>query len=121
VQGLSLDPDATLVNFSQPVVTLPKVQIEGIDLVSPEAQASVQLPSRAELSVLYTQRFVIEANMHPSGDMSVSNLFNVTGGNFFPISDARLQPVVPTRKLPTDRARLLVVNKHLVSFFHSRT
>ena len=25
VQGLSLDPDATLVNFSQPVVTLPNI------------------------------------------------------------------------------------------------
>jgi hypothetical protein len=121
VQGLSLDPDATLVNFSQPVVTLPKTQIEGIDLVSPEAQSSVQMPSRAELSVLYTQRFVIQANMHPSGDMSVSNLFNVAGGDFFPVSDARLHPVVPTRKLPTDHARVLVVNKHLVNFFHSRT
>ena len=121
VQGLSLDPDATLVNFSQPVVTLPKIQIEGIDLVSPEAQSSVQMPSRTELSVLYTQRFVIQANMHPTGDMPVSNLFNVVGGDFFPVSDARLYPVVPTRKLPTDHAQVLVVNKRLVNFFPSRT
>jgi hypothetical protein len=121
VQGLSLDPDATLANFSQPMVTLPKRQIEGIDLVSPEAQASVQMSTRAELSVLYTQRFVVQAYMHPSGDMPVSNLFNVVGGDFFPVSDARLYPVIPTRQLPTGRARVLIINKLVVNFYHLRT
>ena len=121
VQGLSLDPDATLVNLSQPMITLPKRQVEMIDLVSPEAQDSVQLTSRAELTVLYTDRFVIQANMHPSGDMPVSNVFNVLGGDFLAVSDARLHPVVPTRKLPTEQARLLVVNKHSVNFYHART
>jgi hypothetical protein len=120
VQGLSLDPEATFVNFSQHMITLPKTQIEGIGLVSPEAQSSVQMPSRAELSVLYTHRFVIQANMHPSGDISVSNLFNVASGDFFPVSDARLHPVIPTRNLPTDHAPVLVLNKHHVNFFHSR-
>lgn len=121
VEGLSLDPNATLVNFSQPVVTLPKRQIESIDLVSPEAQASVQLTSRAELAVLYTDRFIIQANMHPSGDMPVSNIFNVVGGDFLPVSNARLYPLVPTRKLPTEHALVLVVNKHSVNFYHART
>ena len=121
VQGLSLDPDATLVNLSQPMITLPKRQVEMIDLVSPEAQDSLQLTSRAELTVLYTDRFVIQANMHPSGDMPVSNVFNVVGGDFLAVSNARLHPVVPTRKLPTEQARLLVVNKHSVNFYHART
>ncbi len=121
VEGLSLDPNATLVNLSQPLVTLPKRQVEAIDLVSPEAQASVQLTSRAELAVLYTDRFIIQANMHPSGDMPISNIFNVIGGDFLSVSDARLYPLVPTRKLPTDHARVLVVNKYSVNFYHART
>jgi hypothetical protein len=121
VEGLSLDPNATLVNFSQPAVTLPKGQIESIDLVSPEAQASVQLTSRAELAVLYTDRFIIQANMHPSGDMPVSNIFNVVGGDFVPVSNARLYPLVPTRKLPTDHTQVLVINKHSINFYHTRT
>jgi hypothetical protein len=121
VQGLSLDLNATLVSLSPPVITVPKRQILAIDLVSPEAQASVQIPARAELSVLYTERFVIQANMHPSGDMPVSNLFNVVGGDFLPVSDARLHPVIPTRKLPTDLARVLLVNKSFVNFYHTRT
>ena len=121
VQGLSLDPNATLANLSQPEVTLPKGRIMAIDLVSPEAQASVQMPTRSELSVLYTERFVIQANLHPTGDMSVSNLLNVVGGDFLPTSDARLYPVIPTRKLPTDRAGVLIVNKSFVNFYHTRT
>jgi hypothetical protein len=121
VQGLSLDPNATLANLSQPEVTLPKGRIMAIDLVSPEAQASVQMPTRSELSVLYTERFVIQANLHPTGDMSVSNLLNVVGGDFLPTSDARLYPVIPTRKLPTDRASVLIVNKSFVNFYHTRT
>jgi hypothetical protein len=121
VQGISLDPDASVVNFSQPMVTFPKGQILAIDMVSPEAQASVQTSARAELAVLFTQRFVIQANMHPSGDMPVSNILNVIGGDFFPVSDARLHPVLPTRKLPTDQAARLVVNKSFVNFYHTRT
>jgi hypothetical protein len=120
VQGFSLDPNATLVDFSQPTVTFPKRQVVAIDLVSPEAQASVQLTSRAELAVLYTDRFVIQANMHPSGEMPVSNMFNVVGGDFIPVSDARLYPLVPTRKLPTDNARVLVLNKQSINFYHAR-
>jgi hypothetical protein len=119
VHGLSLDPSATLTNFSQSQVTVPKNRILAIDMVSPKAQASVQLPSRAELSVLYTERFVIQANMHPTGDMPVSNIFNVLGGDFLPVSDAKLHPVIPTSKLPTDHARVLVVSKLFVNFYHS--
>lgn len=121
VQGLSLDPNATLVNFSQPLVTLPKRQILAIDMVSPEAQASVQMSSRSELSVLYTERFVIQANLHPTGDMPVSHMFNVIGGDFFAVSDVQLHPIIPTRKLPTNSARVMIVNKSFVDFYHART
>lgn len=120
-QGLSLDPNATLVNFSQSLITLPKGQIVVIDMVSPEAQASVQMSPRAELSVLYSGRFVIQANLHPTGDMPISNIFNVIGGDFFPVSDAWLHPVIPTRRLPTDHARVMIVNKSFVDFYHART
>lgn len=120
VQGLALNPNAVLASLSQPLVTVPKKQIVAIDMVSPEAQASVQMSSRAELSVLYTGRFVIQANLHPTGNMPLSNLFNVMGGDFFPVSDARLHPVVPTRQLPADYARVMIVNKSFVDFYHAR-
>ena len=55
---------------------------------------------RAEMAVLYTPRFVIQAHLHPAGDMRVSNLFNVMSGMVFPTSRAQLHPIVPTCKLP---------------------
>ncbi len=120
VQGLSLDPAAVLSSFAQALVTLPKRQVVAIDLVSPEAQASVQRSPRADLAVLYTARFIIQASMHPTGDMPLSNMFNVMGGDFFPVSDARLHPLIPTRKLPAETARVLIVNKTFVDFYHAR-
>jgi hypothetical protein len=121
VQGVSLNPDSVLSSFSQPLVTLPKNQIVAIDMVNPDAQAAVQVPPRAELVVLYTERFVIQAHMHPAGDMPISNLFNVMGGDFFAVTNAKLHPVVSTRKLPVDTAKVLVVNKSFVDFYHART
>jgi len=121
VQGLSLDPTAILSSFAQPVVTLPKRQIVAIEMVSPEAQASVQMTPRAELAVLYTARFVIQASLHPAGDMPVGHMFNVMGGDFFPVSDARLHPLIPTRELPADSARVMIVNKSFIDFYHART
>jgi hypothetical protein len=120
VQGLSLDPSATLASFSQPQVTVPKNRILAVDMVSTQAQSSVQLPSRAVLAVLYTERFVIQANVHASGDMPISNVFNVVGGDFLAVSDAKLHPIIPTRKLPTDYAHVLVLSKLFVNFYHPR-
>ena len=120
VQGLSLDPVAILSSFAQPVVTLPKRQIVAIEMVSPEAQASVQMSPRAELAVLYTARFVIQASLHPTGDMPIGHMFNVMGGDFFPVSDVRLHPLIPTRKLPADSARVMIASKSFVDFYHAR-
>lgn len=120
VEGFTLHPNATLVNFAQPTLTLPKRQIVSIDLSSPEAEAAVQLPPRAELAVLFTERFVIQAKLHPTGDMPISHIFNVGGGDFIAVSDARLHALIPTRALPADQARVLIVNKTFVNFYHAR-
>jgi hypothetical protein len=121
VDGLCLDPDALLVHFAQPCIVLPKVQIVAIELVSPEALASLSVGDRAERVVLYTARFVIQANLHPPGEMPVTNYFNIMSGSYFPVTHAQLHPIVPTRKLPADCAFLMVVNRCHVDFYHPRT
>lgn len=120
VEGLALDPSAVLDSVTQPQVVVPKHQVMAIDMMSPEAAAWVTMPPRAEMAVLYTPRFIIQAHLHPAGDMRVSNLFNVMSGVFFPTSRAQLHPIVPTRDLPTDYSRLLIVNRSHVDFFHPR-
>lgn len=120
VEGLALDPSAVLAGVAQPQVVVPKHQVMAIDMMSPEAAAWVTMPPRAEMAVLYTPRFIIQAHLHPAGDMRVSDLFNVMAGVFFPTSRAQLHPIVPTRDLPTDYAHLLIVNRSYVDFFHPR-
>jgi hypothetical protein len=118
VEGMCLDPAALLANFAQPLIVLPKPQIVAVELLSSEAIASVSLDERAEKVILYLGRFVIQAHMHPSGHMPVTNYFNVMSGSFFPVSRVRLYPMVPTRKLPADDAFLMILNRAYVDFYH---
>ncbi len=119
-QIVVLDPQAKLQNVSQPMVTVPKGQIVAVGLNAPEGETLLSLPSRAELAVLYTPRYVIQGYLHPSGDVALSNLFNVTEGIFVPVTHAQLHALVPTREVSGDTARLMMVNKDFVDCYHPR-
>lgn len=115
-----LDPQAKLESVSQPMVTVPKSQIVAIGVSAPEGDALLTLPSRAELAVLYTPRYVIQGYLHPSGDMPLSNLLNVMGGAFVPVTHAQLHALVPTREVSGDTARLIMVNRAFIDCYHAR-
>ena len=85
-----------------------------------ETSDLISMPPRRDLIVLYTRRFVIRAHVHPGGEMAVTNFLNVMGGSFFPATGVQFHPVVPTRELPVDYARLMIVNKGCVDFFHTQ-
>jgi hypothetical protein len=120
VEALPLDPEAKLGSTSWPEVTVPKDQIAAVGLSMAEGSGLLSLPQRAELAVLYTGRFVIQGYVHPTGDMPISNLFNTTGGTFFPVSQAQIHPLIATRPLGISHIRLLFVNKGCVHFYHPR-
>jgi hypothetical protein len=120
VEALPLDPEAKLGSMSWPEVTVPKDQIVAIGLTTPEGSGLLSLPTRAELAVLYTGRFVIQGHVRPTGDMPINNLINTTSGMFFPVSQAEIHPLVPTRPLGNTHSRLLIVNKTCVHFYHPR-
>ncbi len=115
---MSLDPDGLLARFSHTKIAVPKPQVMAIDLMSPEGAATVRVPERSELVVMYAGRFVLEGKVHPAGNMPVLNLLNVMGGLYFPMSQARLHPVAPTRELPMDFSHMLIFNRNFVDFFH---
>ncbi|MCS7260237.1 MAG: hypothetical protein NZ765_05585 [Anaerolineae bacterium] len=117
---LVLDPQAKLERVAQPLVTVPKGQIVAISMSTPEGEALLTLPARAELAVLYTPRYVIQGYLHPSGDMPLSNLLNVIGGTFVPVTHAQLHAVVPTREISGDTARLIMVNRAFIDCYHPR-
>jgi hypothetical protein len=120
VEALPLDPEAKLGSMSWPEVIVPKSQIVAIGLSTPEGSGLLSLPQRAEMAVLYTGRFVVQGYVHPTGDMPINNLFNTTGGTFFPVSQAQIYPLIATRSLGSSNIRLLIVNKGCVHFYHPR-
>ena len=117
---LALDPQAKIEYIAQPTVTVPKGQIVAVGISAPEGDALLTLPSRAELAVLYTPRYVIQGYLHPSGDMPLSHLLNVIGGAFVPVTHAQLHALVPTREGAEEAARLLMVNRAFIECYHPR-
>ena len=121
VEGLVLDPDASMPATSAKMVTLAKSQVVGIDMLSLEGQRTISLPGRAQLAVLYTARFIIQAHLHPTGDMPISNIPNVVKSDFVPASRVNLHPLLPTRKLPSLDVALMIFNWRHIDFYHAQS
>jgi hypothetical protein len=121
VRGLPLAANSAVpAGFEEPEVVLPKECIVAIDMVDQAGQAAVQMSQRREPALIYTDRFAIEAHLHPTGDMPVQHIFNIMGEtSFFPTSDAEFHPLIPTRQFPEPRAAVLIVNREKVEFYHA--
>lgn len=121
VQGLPLAADSVVPQgFEEPVVVLPKECIVAIDMMDKAGQAAVQMSQRKESALLYTDRFAIEAKLHPTGNMPVQNVFNIMGEtSFFPISEVKFHPLVPTRQFSEPTSALLILNRGKVQFYHA--
>ena len=121
VKGITLDPASVLPALVHNTITLHKNQIVAIDLSSPEAQRNVKIGSRAEPALLYSDRFVIEGNLHPSGEMPISRIPDVVQSNFVPLSEVKLNPLIPTnRKLSVIKSKLMIFSWQYIDFYHGR-
>jgi hypothetical protein len=118
VEGLILDPNASMPATSAKMVTLAKSQVVGIDMLDPVGQRTINLSGRSQMAVLYTSRFIIQATLHPAGDMPISNIPNVVKSDFVPASRVKLHPLLPTRKLPGLESPLIIFNWRHIDFFH---
>jgi hypothetical protein len=120
VEALVLEPNASMPATMAPMVTLAKSQVVGIDMLDAAAQRTINLGSRTQLAVLYTARFIIQANLHPTGDMPINNIPNVVKSDFVPASNVKLHPLLPTRKLPSLESALIIFNWRHIDFYHAR-
>jgi len=118
-QAMGLAPDSAMQAFSTAEVTLPKGRIVAIDLMDDAGRRSIPLPPRRVLAALYAGGLLIRANLHPTGDMPVSNLINVMGGDFFAVSEAEIRAAVPSRDLSPAKAEILLINQRWVDFYHA--
>ena len=121
VEGLVLDPHSSLPATAARLVTLAKSQVVGIEMVSPEAQRTIKVGERAELAVLYTARFVIQAYLHPPGEMPIGHIPNVVKSNFVPATRVKLHPLLPTRQLPSLESNLMIFNWLHIDFYHAQS
>lgn len=119
VEGLILDPTASMPATTAKMVTLAKSQVVAIDMLDAAAQRTISLGNRTQLAVLYTARFIIQANLHPTGDMPISNIPNVVKSDFVPASRVKLHPLLPTRKMPSLESAVMIFNWRHVDFYHA--
>ena len=120
VEGIFLDPNTSMPATAADLVTLDKNQVIAIDMVSPDGQRAISVSGRAELAVFYTQRFIIQANLHPTGDMPINRIPDVVKSNFVPVTQAQLHPLLPTRKLPSLESAVMILNWRYIDFYHGR-
>ncbi len=118
-QVMGLAPESVVQTFSPAEVTLSKSRIVALDLMDDAGRCSIQLSPRRVPAVIYGGGLLIRANLHPSGDMPIANLFNVMGGDFFSVSEADIRPTVSTRDFGPSDAQVLLINQHWVDFFHA--
>lgn len=119
VQAMGLAPDNIVQAFSPAEVTLPKSRIVAIDLMDDVGRRSIQLSPRRVPAAIYMSGLLIRANLHPTGDMPVANLFNVMGSDFFSVSEAEIRSAVPARDFGPDKAEVLLINQRWVDLFHA--
>ena len=120
VEGLVLDPNAALPATMAKLVTLAKSQVVGIDMFDTAGQRTISVSERTQLAVLYTARFIIQAHLHPTGDMPISNIPNVVKSDFVPATRVNLHPLLPTRKLPSLESALMLFNWRHIDFYHEQ-
>ncbi|NJN99118.1 MAG: hypothetical protein HC875_36015 [Anaerolineales bacterium] len=118
VEGIMLDPNASMPATAAKLVTLAKSQVVALDMMDARAQRTINVSNRTQQAVLYTSRFIIQANLHPTGDMPISNIPNVVKSDFVPLSKVKLHPLLPTRKLPSLESPLMIFNWRHVDFYH---
>ena len=118
VRVTALAPNGAVSSLAQSEATLPKTSIVAIDLLEEQGQRRVQLPTQQAGALFYTERFVVRGQMYMAGDMPLRNAFNVLSGDFFPVGQAEMHPLVATRDWGERRASLLLLNRPQVDFYH---
>ena len=118
-QAMGLASDSIVQAFSPAQVAVPKSRIVALDLMDEAARRSIQLAPRRVPAAIYAGGFVIRANLHPTGEMPVTNLFNVMGGEFFSVSQAEIHSAVPARDFGPAQAEILLISQRWVDFYHA--
>ena len=119
VRGTLLEPAASaLSSFSQPELIVLKDYTVFIRFNEMFPLGTRDLGEQENLLV-YTERFVIQGQFYTSAERHRLLDYSGPTGRWAVASDAFLQPIVPTGKSAPATARLMLLNKTAIQFFHS--
>jgi hypothetical protein len=122
VTATLLDPAvSSMSSFSQDEMMVLKDYTAFIRFIDPNVLGGDrQLGSEREKLLVYTERFVIQGLFHTSPERNrLLDIFEGPTGRWAAISDAVLHPLIPTTKAAPVTARLMLLNKTAIQFFHT--
>lgn len=115
-RSLPLAPDTPLKSAAFPQVTVPKQQIHAVEVL--DGLQAIRLEPRQVPALLYTERFVIRADLRLPAQAPAERFPNLLGGVFFTVSNAQLHPIIPTQPLENQDAAILILNRERIHFYH---
>ncbi len=81
---------------------------------------SRQLGTEREKLLVYTERFVIQGLFHTSSERNrLLDIFEGPTGRWVAVSEAVLHPLIPTTKSAPVTAKVMLLNKTGIQFFHT--
>ncbi len=114
VRVTPLTPNSPLGPVSRSHVVVRKQAIVLLYLTSAESRASVHALARSELLVAYTPVAVCRGQFHMPTEANLNEFLGVTPGEFLPITDAQVFPLVLIPDpFPTTAEVLLLGRAHL--------
>jgi hypothetical protein len=116
-----LDPAiSSMSNFSHDEMMVLKDYTVLIRLADAAAMGTRQLGTEREKLLVYTERFVIQGLFHTSPDRNrLLDIFEGPTGRWAAVSEAVLVPLIPTTKSAPVTAKLMLLNKTAIQFFHT--
>jgi hypothetical protein len=116
-----LDPSlSSMSNFSHDEMMVLKDYTILIRLTDAAALGTRQLGTEREKLLVYTERFVIQGLFHTSPDRNrLLDIFEGPTGRWAAVSEAVLVPLIPTTKSAPVTAKLMLLNKTAIQFFHT--
>jgi hypothetical protein len=116
----ALDPSAPLRMLNRPSVTIRRSEIALLHLADPEILAKASLLKREERLVAYTPLAILQGDFHMLVESQLEDFLSTTTGQFLPLTDAQVFPLVSLPMSFPERCDLLMVSRRFIQIYHPR-
>jgi hypothetical protein len=114
----ALDPGAPFKSLNRPQVTVRRSEIVLLYLIDPEIKAKASLLKREERLVTYTPLAILQGNFHMPVESQVEDFLSTTTGEFLPMTEARVFPLVTLPMDFPEHCDMLMMSRHFIQIYH---